>query len=74
MYCCYYLKIEGPANTPYEGGYYHGRVIYPPDYPLDTIQSPQLEWLTPNAIPVPAPETWKKLEHNIGTLLNSKCM
>eukprot|EP00536_Pseudo-nitzschia_multiseries_P000339 jgi/Psemu1/299996/fgenesh1_kg.5_\ len=26
--------IEGSAKTPYAGGFYHGKLVFPKDYPL----------------------------------------
>jgi ubiquitin-protein ligase len=37
--------IEGSDNTPYAGGIYHGKLIFPKDYPL---KPPSVLMLTPN--------------------------
>lgn len=37
--------IEGSENTPYAGGIYHGKLIFPKDYPL---KPPSVMMLTPN--------------------------
>ncbi|KAI8874327.1 UBC-like protein, partial [Ramicandelaber brevisporus] len=29
----WHFVFRGPHNTPYEGGEYHGKVVWPPDYP-----------------------------------------
>ncbi len=28
------MKIKGPENTPYEGGYYHGKLVFPREFPF----------------------------------------
>jgi ubiquitin-conjugating enzyme E2 J2 len=30
----WHYVIEGSPGTPYEGGYYHGKLLFPKDYPL----------------------------------------
>lgn len=37
--------LKGSPDTPYEGGYYHGKVVFPPDYPY---KPPAIYMLTPN--------------------------
>ena len=37
--------LEGCVNTPYEGGVYHGKLIFPREYPL---KPPSVLMLTPN--------------------------
>eukprot|EP00522_Entomoneis_paludosa_P017132 CAMPEP_0172441954 /NCGR_PEP_ID=MMETSP1065-20121228/2454_1 /TAXON_ID=265537 /ORGANISM="Amphiprora paludosa, Strain CCMP125" /LENGTH=227 /DNA_ID=CAMNT_0013191587 /DNA_START=50 /DNA_END=736 /DNA_ORIENTATION=+ len=37
--------LEGNANTPYEGGVYHGKLLFPKEYPL---KPPSVLMLTPN--------------------------
>ncbi|KAJ3321823.1 Ubiquitin-conjugating enzyme E2 6 [Boothiomyces sp. JEL0866] len=37
--------ITGPKDTPYEGGEFHGKVIFPADYPF---KPPAIKMLTPN--------------------------
>ena len=29
----WHFLIRGPVDTPYEGGEYHGRLVFPEDYP-----------------------------------------
>jgi ubiquitin-conjugating enzyme E2 J2 len=37
--------IKGPKDTPYEGGYYHGKLKFPPEYPF---APPSIIMITPN--------------------------
>jgi ubiquitin-conjugating enzyme E2 J2 len=37
--------IEGSKGTPYEGGVYHGKLIFPKEYPL---KPPAVQMITPN--------------------------
>ncbi|CAA15718.1 Ubiquitin conjugating enzyme Ubc6 [Schizosaccharomyces pombe] len=37
--------ITGPPDTPYEGGQYHGTLIFPPDYPF---KPPAIRMITPS--------------------------
>lgn len=37
--------IEGSKGTPFEGGYYHGKLIFPKDYPL---KPPSVMMITPS--------------------------
>lgn len=37
--------IEGSAGTPYEGGVYHGKLVFPKEYPL---KPPSVMMLTPS--------------------------
>ena len=30
----FHFVVEGPPDTPYEGGFYHGMLRFPPDYPM----------------------------------------
>lgn len=41
----WHYVIEGHENTPYEGGYYWGKLIFPKEYPL---KPPSVIMLTPN--------------------------
>ena len=34
----FYYVIEGPPNSPYEGGHYLGALKFPPEYPLKYVQ------------------------------------
>lgn len=40
-----HFVLEGNANTPYEGGVYHGKLVFPKEYPL---KPPSVLMLTPN--------------------------
>jgi len=37
--------VRGPSETPYEGGIYHGKIVFPFDYPY---KPPSLYMITPN--------------------------
>ena len=37
--------MTGPENTPYENGLYHGKLIFPKDYPF---KPPAIYMLTPS--------------------------
>ncbi|ORX67465.1 UBC-like protein [Linderina pennispora] len=37
--------ISGPPDTPFEGGEYHGRLIFPKEYPF---APPAIQMITPN--------------------------
>jgi ubiquitin-conjugating enzyme E2 J1 len=41
----WHFTIRGPADTDYAGGIYHGRIIFPPEYPY---KPPSIMLLTPN--------------------------
>ncbi|EDQ90328.1 uncharacterized protein MONBRDRAFT_16333 [Monosiga brevicollis MX1] len=41
----WHFTIRGPADSPYEGGVYHGRILLPAEYPL---KPPSIILLTPN--------------------------
>lgn len=41
----WHYVIEGSAGTPYRGGYYHGKLIFPKEYPL---KPPSVIMLTPS--------------------------
>jgi len=41
----WHYVIEGSAGTPYRGGYYHGKLIFPKEYPL---KPPSVLMLTPS--------------------------
>lgn len=40
-----YYVVRGPENTPYEGGYYLGRLVFPKQFPF---KPPSIYMLTPN--------------------------
>ncbi|KAA6398007.1 MAG: putative ubiquitin-conjugating enzyme e2 j2 [Streblomastix strix] len=44
IYTWHYI-IQGPPTTPYEGGQYHGVLIFPSNYPF---AGPQIIMYTPN--------------------------
>lgn len=37
--------VCGPENTPYEGGYYHGKLVFPKEFPF---KPPAIYMITPN--------------------------
>lgn len=37
--------VKGPEKTPYEGGFYHGKLIFPGEFPF---QPPSIYMTTPN--------------------------
>lgn len=41
----WHFTIRGPADSEFEGGLYHGRIILPPEYPM---KPPSIIILTPN--------------------------
>lgn len=41
----FHYVIEGPPQTPYEGGYYHGVLKFPSEYPL---KPPSVQMYTPS--------------------------
>ncbi|KAH3686569.1 hypothetical protein WICPIJ_002450 [Wickerhamomyces pijperi] len=41
----WHYLLEGPPNTVYEGGQYHGVLIFPNDYPF---KPPSIKMITPN--------------------------
>mmetsp|Transcript_15084 Transcript_15084/g.45772 ORF Transcript_15084/g.45772 Transcript_15084/m.45772 type:complete len:213 (+) Transcript_15084:78-716(+) len=41
----WHFVINGPASTPYAGGQYHGKLLFPSDYPY---KPPAIMMLTPN--------------------------
>ena len=56
----WHYVITGPAESPFEGGEYHGKLIFPSDYPFKVgyyfrfygrilrAQPPTIQMLTPN--------------------------
>ena len=41
----WHFVIKGPKDTPYDGGRYHGKLVFPSDYPY---KPPAIMMLTPN--------------------------
>lgn len=37
--------VCGPENTPYEGGFYHGKLVFPREFPF---KPPSIYMITPN--------------------------
>jgi len=69
--------VRGAPDTPYEGGTYHGKLIFPADFPF---KPPSIFMLTPNgrfevnkrlclSISDYHPETWNPT-WTVGTILN----
>eukprot|EP00455_Lapot_gusevi_P030780 TRINITY_DN3315_c0_g1_i2.p1 TRINITY_DN3315_c0_g1~~TRINITY_DN3315_c0_g1_i2.p1 ORF type:complete len:183 (-),score=25.38 TRINITY_DN3315_c0_g1_i2:170-718(-) len=65
----WHYVIEGPSDTPYAGGYYHGKIKFPPEYPY---KPPSIMMITPSGRFKPNtrlclsmsdfhPETWNPL-------------
>ncbi|CAH0547617.1 unnamed protein product [Brassicogethes aeneus] len=63
----WHFTVRGPSATEFEGGYYHGRILLPSQYPM---QPPNIILLTPNgrfevnkkiclSISGHHPETWQ---------------
>jgi len=63
----WHFTVRGPAETEFDGGIYHGRIVLPPDYPM---KPPNIIVLTPNgrfeigkkiclSISGYRPETWQ---------------
>lgn len=63
----WHFTVRGPAETEFDGGIYHGRIVLPPDYPM---KPPNIIVLTPNgrfetgkkiclSISGHHPETWQ---------------
>lgn len=62
----WHFSVSGPANSVYENGIYHGRVLLPKDYPASP---PRVQMITPSGRFIPGediclsassyhPETW----------------
>lgn len=43
--CLRHYVVTGPENTPYTGGKYHGKLVFPPDFPY---KPPSIYMITPN--------------------------
>ncbi|XP_065908567.1 ubiquitin-conjugating enzyme E2 J1-like isoform X2 [Dysidea avara] len=41
----WHFTVQGPKDTAFQGGRYHGRILLPPDYPM---KPPSIIMLTPN--------------------------
>ncbi|XP_072522577.1 ubiquitin-conjugating enzyme E2 J2-like isoform X2 [Salminus brasiliensis] len=41
----WHYVVRGPEKTPYEGGYYHGKVVFPREFPF---KPPSIYMITPN--------------------------
>ncbi|CAH3107996.1 unnamed protein product [Porites lobata] len=41
----WHYVVRGPENTPYTGGYYHGKLVFPKDFPF---KPPRIFMITPN--------------------------
>ncbi|KAG6803125.1 ubiquitin-conjugating enzyme E2 J2-like [Apis laboriosa] len=41
----WHYVVKGPEKTPYEGGFYHGKLIFPVEFPF---QPPSIYMTTPN--------------------------
>ncbi|XP_068172122.1 ubiquitin-conjugating enzyme E2 J2-like [Antennarius striatus] len=41
----WHYVVRGPEKTPYEGGYYHGKIIFPREFPF---KPPSIYMITPN--------------------------
>ena len=42
---CRHYVVEGPPDSPYRGGYYHGVLTFPREYPF---KPPSIRMITPN--------------------------
>ncbi|XP_043107529.1 ubiquitin-conjugating enzyme E2 J2-like [Puntigrus tetrazona] len=41
----WHFVVRGPEKTPYEGGYYHGKLLFPQEFPF---KPPSIYMITPN--------------------------
>ncbi|XP_002735278.1 ubiquitin-conjugating enzyme E2 J2-like [Saccoglossus kowalevskii] len=41
----WHYVVRGPEGTPYEGGYYHGKLVFPREFPF---KPPSIYMITPN--------------------------
>ncbi|CAH1117754.1 unnamed protein product [Phaedon cochleariae] len=41
----WHYVVSGPENSPYEGGYYHGKLVFPREFPF---KPPSIYMITPN--------------------------
>lgn len=42
---CWHYCVTGPVDTPYVGGYYHGKLVFPREFPF---KPPAIYMITPN--------------------------
>lgn len=42
---CWHYVVRGPIDTPYHGGYYHGKLFFPREFPF---KPPAIYMITPN--------------------------
>ncbi|TFJ80236.1 hypothetical protein NSK_008379 [Nannochloropsis salina CCMP1776] len=72
----WHYVLKGAKGSPYEGGYYHGKLKFPPEYPL---KPPSIMMLTPSGRFKPStrlclsmsdfhPETWNPM-WSVSTIL-----
>jgi len=77
---CWHYCIRGPKDTPYEGGYYHGELRFPKEFPF---KPPSILMMTPNgrfkvnqrlclSISDFHPDTWNPA-WSVGTILTGLC-
>ncbi|KAJ3074902.1 hypothetical protein HDU98_009871 [Podochytrium sp. JEL0797] len=73
----WHYLLEGPADSPYAGGFYWGKLVFPADYPF---APPGIQMITPSGRFQPStrlclsmsdyhPESWCP-GWNVGTILN----
>mmetsp|Transcript_4431 Transcript_4431/g.5129 ORF Transcript_4431/g.5129 Transcript_4431/m.5129 type:complete len:216 (-) Transcript_4431:305-952(-) len=76
----WHYVIEGGDNTPYAGGYYHGKLIFPKEYPLKPpgviMCTPSGRFVTNRRLCLSMsdfhPETWNPM-WSVGTVLIGLC-
>ena len=67
----WHYVVTGPTGSPYAGGYYHGKLVFPAEYPF---KPPSIYMLTPSGRFKPNtrlclsmsdfhPETWNPMWH-----------
>ncbi|KAL0277210.1 UNVERIFIED_CONTAM: hypothetical protein PYX00_004571 [Menopon gallinae] len=72
----WHYVVSGPEDTPYEGGYYHGKLVFPEEFPF---KPPSIYMITPNgrfvtntrlclSISDYHPDTWNPA-WSVGTIL-----
>jgi ubiquitin-conjugating enzyme E2 J2 len=72
----WHFVLEGASGTPFEGGIYHGKLVFPPNYPF---KPPSISIFTPNgrfatntklclSITDYHPESWNPM-WSVGTIL-----